>query len=202
VIAVAAASVLFVDWLALRFVWPSARVASMGGAFLLVLLAGLELTTSGIYGLKTYSITERAKAPVTTDYGTRLGIELVDHRGIGAALAELRAPQDRILRANPLSVSQYTGERGHLLLQTWTVQKVLFDPRGERARYMDVMTGHPVLRNRREWNDVLGRNARVWIVEPANYFSSAMDADFAGEFYLRSKLVAETYNVRLIDWSR
>lgn len=202
VVAVAGATVLFADSLGERFPWPSPRAAGVGGAIVLAALGGLELATAGIHGLKTYAITEAAEAPVPTDYGTRLDMELIDHRGAGAQLIERHAAGDSILRSSPLSVGQYTGKYGDMMLQSWTVQKVIFDPGGERTRYMDITTGHPVLRNKREWQDAMLRSTRIWLVEPGNYYVSAMDSRLYNELYMQTKPIAESYQVKLLLWTR
>ncbi|HEV8647271.1 MAG TPA: glycosyltransferase family 39 protein [Burkholderiales bacterium] len=205
VIVVAAATVFFVDWLAVRATGLMFRSRRQASAAVLLALAALEVGTAGAYGLKTYAITESAKAPPPTAYGTRVGTEFVDYKGLGAIFNEYYPKGDPVLVETAYALGKYTGQYGSYFMQSWTFSKMLFDPGGDRVRYIDKTStpGSPVVRNQRELDDVLARNGSMWfVIQPAEVFTAAMDPSVLSYFQERAKLKAATFNGALYKWPR
>lgn len=203
ILSVAAASVMFADYLGAQGHWLAPKVRQRAGAVVLAALAGLELATASVAGLKTYGITEAARNPPLTSYGARLGIEYTDYEALGAAIRAQHVPGDPVLTDTGYGLTQHTGLPQSMYMQHWTVQKVVFDPGGDRVYYVDKAGGGIVLRSQREFEDILARNdRRVWFVaQPNDAFASSLSPGAWRNFQLRTELKAESYIGALYLWN-
>lgn len=201
-ITIAAANVIFVDWLGQRVGGTATRGRDWPGIAVLAAMVGLEFLTAGPYGLKTYSITAQAQSPPGTSYGTRLGPERLDYKGMGQEFLNRYVAGEHVFRMHPYNLQHYTGVHGNLSMQSWTYVKMVFDSQGDRSRYNDIYHGDPILRSKRELDDVLFRNDRLWVVEPSDLFTKNSDSAMRLQFQQRAILKAETYNGKLYLYSQ
>ena len=196
---VGAATVMFVDWLAARANLAGGAIGS--SSLVLLMLGALELSTAGAYGLKLYNSSDAAAYPDAP--GTRLGVTNIDYRGLGSYFREHYVDGDPIIGFAPFSLQQYTGHSGDMLLENWTYVRVVFDPGGDRIHYSEKYVGGTVIRNRREFREVLSRNERVWIVvQPWQMINSLIDANTLSDLLSRAELVNESFDGRLYLWTR
>eukprot|EP00456_Euglypha_rotunda_P019860 TRINITY_DN17510_c0_g1_i34.p1 TRINITY_DN17510_c0_g1~~TRINITY_DN17510_c0_g1_i34.p1 ORF type:complete len:401 (-),score=82.95 TRINITY_DN17510_c0_g1_i34:650-1852(-) len=196
---VAGATVIFVDGLGARA--NSAGRAAWPGSLVFLMVGGLELSTAGAYGLKLYNSSDAAAYPDAP--GTRLGITNIDYRGLGSYFREHYVDGDPIIGFAPFSLQQYTGHSGDMLLENWTYVRVVFDPDGDRVHYSEKYVGGSVIRNRREFREVLSRNPRVWIVvQPWQMINSMVDANTLSDLLSRAQLVNESFDGRVYLWTQ
>ncbi len=203
VIAIAAANVLFVDWLRQRV---GAAVAAPGlgwaGNVVLAAVVGLQFATAGAYGLKTYGITPEAQTPPVTNYGTRLSPERLDYKGMAPEFQKRYVAGDHVFRMHPYSLHNYTSVHGDFSIQSWTYVKMVFDAQGDRSRYNDIYHGNPIVRSKREFDDVLFRNDRLWVVEPSELFTANASPDLRLQFQQRAIPKMETYHGKIYLYSK
>ena len=204
VLSVAATTVIFVDWLAQRDTQLSPRRRDWAGAIALSALTGLELATAGVLGLKTYSITPTAQSPSGTAYGTRRGTEFVDYRGNAKDYNAIAVPGDPAVVQTALAFGKYTENRDkHMFMESWTYQKVLFDPGGDRVHFISKASSGIVVKDLRMLEDVLGRNQRLWfVVAPYDVSVSALDPEMLLTFQRFTKLKSESYQAKVLLWTQ
>jgi len=125
----------------------------------------------------------------------------IDYRSAARVVREQRRPDDIVIALMPHAFKFYAGLQSDYYLQTYTNRQVFYDVSQKLPGHMDRFVGTPVLRNKDELMDVLGRHRRVWILAtPYNAFELSNDDPTLTFVHDHARVVFESYGVRVYLW--
>lgn len=200
VIGVAAATTGFIDRL-----FPATlrrmRVVWMLGFLISALLVGVELAGATPFGLKLYDLVDRWQDPERND--VRLGLAGAGYKELSEKLRNGYLPGDVVVTLAAMPMEIYAGVKGDYYLGGVTAQKVIYDPGSGLPRYVDKYVGNPVLRGRADLEDLCLKHRRVWLlIAPYGFFTKLQDPVLMEFITSHMKVIAESYDGKLLLWSR
>lgn len=172
------------------------KAISQIGLFIVITFPTLVLSSDG---LKLSEM--RASYRNSIEWELHPETARIDYRHVMLSLGEQYKPGDIIITRSPFLLELYTGLRGDYMLQSITIGVVNYDPLTGAPFYLDKFVGNPVLRNRRELDDVLQRSSRVWfLATPLAPTKTVLGEDLFSYIHESMTLVTEASNVRLYLW--
>ena len=182
---------------------PSARFGAVRAAH--AVFAGglilLEIASATPAGLKLYELDKDWQNPYRQDL--RVGLAGIDYRGPVETLAAQYRDGDVIVSLAPFPLKLYGGLSDDYYLQSVAGQKVVYDPAGDSPYYIEKYAGNPVLRSLAEFEDMLYRHDRVWLLAaPYGIFTSLQDRALLDFIDKHMTVKADSYDARLYLWSR
>ena len=178
----------------------SGLVLGLAG-FSVSVLVLLCFTTMNSQVVKFYDFGNAGHLGVRMDY--RDGLVGPDYRRLSETLRNQRRVSDRVISMAPMPTKLYSGVAPDYFLQTVTNRKVVYDNKIDTPFYRDKFLGTVVLRSVDELKDVLTRYDRVWMMaSPWNALSLVVDAETLEFLNENMTVVDESYDSRLLLWSR
>jgi dolichyl-phosphate-mannose-protein mannosyltransferase len=180
-----------------------ARVAAMASSRREALVSGaatagfvvLLVAASGSIGLKCYRLSSSPGSPI---FRTRDGIYQFDYRSASRFVKERARPGDIVIPNFPHTFVYYAGSPGDYFLTTLLAKRMLYDTMRGVPRFTDRFSGNPVIRDMAEFQDVLNRGKRVWIIAvPTGSFANINDPALAKLLVQRGEVVYESYNAQV-----
>ena len=164
---------------------------SMAAAALVVFLA----TNTLVFRLHRLGSLPERITQMTPEY------QGIDYRSAARVVREQRRPDDVVIALMPHAFKFYADLPSDYYLQTYTNRQVFYDVSQQLPGHMDRFVGTPVLRNKDELMDVLGRHRRVWILAtPYNAFELSNDDPTLTYVHDHARVVFESYGVRVYLW--
>lgn len=179
----------------------SGVVFRIQGGLTAVLVMVVLLLPAGAGGLHLYRLMSGSIDEMRIDY--RPGLAGMDGRTVSLALSQYWRNSDVLITSIPLLTEHYVENKGDYFVQTITDRKVVYDTVKERPYYVDKFVGNPVLRNKKELQDVLDQHDRVFFVAaPVDGLTRIIDAETLDFINQNMRVVAESYDSRLYLWER
>lgn len=169
--------------------------------FCYAMLIGIELVSFSAYGPKMWRIYGDFSDLGRADW--RLGLANVDYKGLIDIMEEQYRPGDGIINFAPFTLRRYVNKTGDYFLQSFTMQKLVYDPSGTSPYYMEKYAGSKTLRSKDELLDALVRHERFWLlVAPYRPLRVILDAETLTFIDEHMTLVAESFDGKLYVWNR
>lgn len=171
------------------------------GILTAVLVMVILLLPAGAGGLHLYQLMSGNIDEMRIDY--RPGLAGMDGRTVSLALSQYWRSSDVLITSIPLLTEHYVDNKGDYFVQTITDRKVVYDTVKLRPYYVDKFVGNPVLRSKKELQDVLEQHERVFFVAaPVDGLTRIIDAETLDFINQNMRVVAESYDSRLYLWER
>jgi hypothetical protein len=198
---VGSSAVIFrlIDWigqLKYEFAAKSTRVIGFVCAFIFIPFLSFVLINDGVNLSELRSSYRNSK-----EWELHPEIARVDFRHVMLKLGRYYREGDIVITRSPFLLELYTGLRGDYTIQSVTIGVVIYDPSMETPYYLDKFVGNPVLRNRKELEDILYKYPRVWfLATPLAPAKKVMREDLFEFVHETMTLVTQGSNVRLYLW--
>jgi hypothetical protein len=133
-----------------------------------------------------------------TGIHTRANSYYCDYRTSSQYVRTHFRPGDLIIVVMPEVLRYYVNFTGDYYIQDYTKRQVLFDPVDSSPRYLERMTGLPVIRDIDDFQYVLSLYRKTWIVAaPYEVFSFLSGSEIVKYSRKHGRVVYESYDARI-----